>query len=385
MAWTLAPLRSRATYPGMPCTAAASTFIERTSYTLFFLPLAPLLLALAATARRAYRQGRLALTIGLIAAGVAISGGYLAFAGIPAQPQQERATACPQAGKDFEPLHCWTTTTAPAVFEMNAFGRRPSDVASLDAMGKELAAQKRDVFLYEAFILDTRDPAIAEYSNARLFVLQRPNLSVFGNQCLGERKAKLLDVQGHRVGFYRYSVQQSPPVDAFFLQDIAQNGELQFEVLDFLHKTQLPYVAPLNLQAEESAYLDEVAASLQTLNDDLDREQRTNAPPGALAQMHADFERVTANLARNVPARLVLYRDSRLKRFLENYDLILVAEEHAAQGQSEQKIHSSAYQQHRLYYFQEPRVTRLIGYLYLQEPGQTFSDEMLSTVNWAVF
>ena len=76
------------------------------------------------------------------------------------------------------------------------------------------------------------------------------------------------------------------------------------------------------------------------------------------------------------------FRDGRLKRFLENYDLILTAEESAAQGKSSQAIHSSAYEDHRRYYFQEPRVTRLIGYLYLQQPGQAFTDDELSTINW---
>jgi hypothetical protein len=81
----------------------------------------------------------------------------------------------------------------------------------------------------------------------------------------------------------------------------------------------------------------------------------------------------------------VLYRDSRVQRFLRNYDLILTAEESAAQGHSAQAIHSSAYQDHRRYYYQEARVARLIGYLYLQQPGLDFTDDVLSTVNWAVF
>jgi hypothetical protein len=80
-----------------------------------------------------------------------------------------------------------------------------------------------------------------------------------------------------------------------------------------------------------------------------------------------------------------MYRDTRLKRFLQNYDLILAAEQSAAQGQSSQSIHASAYQDHRRYYYQEPRITRLIGYLYLQEPGVPFTDDQLSVVNWAVF
>ena len=100
--------------------------------------------------------------------------------------------------------------------------------------------------------------------------------------------------------------------------------------------------------------------------------------------MRSDYERVKADLA-TAPARLTGYRDQRVARFLDNYELILTAEESAAQGQSAVKIHSSAYEQHRRYYYQEPRVTRLIGYLYLQQPGQDFSDDELSTVNWAVF
>jgi hypothetical protein len=124
---------------------------------------------------------------------------------------------------------------------------------------------------------------------------------------------------------------------------------------------------------------------MTTLNQDLDRETQSPSPPGALATMRQDFQRITADLASATPPRLVLYRDSRVQRFLQNYDLILTAEESAAQGQSAQAIHSTAYQDHRRYYYQEARVARLIGYLYLQQPGQDFTDDVLSTVNWAVF
>ncbi len=275
------------------------------------------------------------------------------------------------------------STASPTVYELNGYGERPADAAALEGLGRELAAQKKDAFLYEAFVLDTRDPAVVDYSNGRIFILQRPEFS--GSVCLEERRARIQAIQRHRVGFYRYSAQQSPPVDAFFLQDIAPDGEQQFEVLDYLHNRQLPYVKPDDLRPAELAYLDRVAEALKTLNDDLDTEQRTAAPPVALVTMRRDFERVTVDLAANVPQRLVAYRDSRLKRFLQNYDLILVAEESAALGQGAQQIHSAAFEQHRRFYFQEPRITRLIGYLYLQEPGQPFSDDDLSTVNWAVF
>ena len=100
--------------------------------------------------------------------------------------------------------------------------------------------------------------------------------------------------------------------------------------------------------------------------------------------MRADFQRITVELAA-APHRLMVFRDTRLKRFLENYDLILTAEESAARGQSGQAIHSSAYEDHRRFFYQEARVARLIGYLYLQQPNVPFTDDELSTVNWAVF
>ena len=203
--------------------------------------------------------------------------------------------------------------------------------------------------------------------------------------CLAEHQAKLREVQSHRVGFYRYSAQQSPPVNAFFLQDPPRSGDVGYEVIDFLHgQAMLAYVRPADLQPAESAYLDRVASSMATLNLDLDREAQSPSPPGALATMRQDFQRVTADLAA-APPRLTTYRDTRVKRYLENYDLILTAEESAAQGQSSQAIHSSAYEDHRRYYYQEPRVARLIGYLFIQEPGIAFTDDQLSTVNWAVF
>jgi hypothetical protein len=253
-------------------------------------------------------------------------------------------------------------------------------------MAKTLAATKQDAALYEAFVLDTTDASVANYSNARLFILQDPGLTDFADLCLSERQAKLREVQTHRVGFYRYSAQQSPPVDAFFLQDTASGGEVGYEVIDFLHgQVTLPYVRPSDLQPAESAYLDRVTRSMTTLNQDLDRETQSPPPPGALTTMRQDFQRIAADLASATPPRLVLYRDSRVQRFLQNYDLILTAEESAAQGQSAQAIHSTAYQDHRRYYYQEARVARLIGYLYLQQPGQDFTDDVLSTVNWAVF
>lgn len=383
VAWLVAPLRTAGEFPGMPCTAGAATVIARFSYLVFFVPAAAILVGLTLLARRAWRRG--GRLLGLAAGGLALAAAaiYLAFGALNVQPSGERAVACPPGSALFTPLHCWKQTSPVSIVEMNAYGRRPLGLAAAESLGRALAATKQDVFLDEAFVLDSRDPAIAAYSNGRLFVLQRPDLSVFGSQCLAERQAQARLIASHRVAFYRYSAQRTPPVDALFLPDGAAGGEQQYEVFDFRNGMVLPYVAPGDLQAAESTYLDHVAVSLKVLNDDLDREQVRGAPPSALQTMRTDFQRITRDLV-GAPQRLVIYRDSRLRRFLENYQLILVAEENAG-TQSSGQIHSAAYEQHRQYYFQEPRITRLIGYLYLQEPGQSFTDDQLSTVNWAVF
>ena len=388
IAWLITPLRAGAAYPGMPCTAQADTVFGLASYTILFIPTAAILLLLS---RRlipaAARRGLRAWVAGLSVFGLGVAIAFLAFAGVSADRRplraSEQAINCPALGGGLQALHCWRSGST---IEMNVSGQRPLDVAGVQSMAKTLAASKQDAALYEAFVLDTTDASVANYSNARLFILQDPGLTDFADLCLGERQAKLREVQTHRVGFYRYSAQQSPPVDAFFLQDAASGGEVGYEVIDFLHgQITLPYVRPSDLQPSESAYLDRVTRSMATLNQDLDREAQQPSPPGALATMRRDFQRITADLASATPPRLVLYRDSRVQRFLQNYDLILTAEESAAQGHSGQAIHSSAYQDHRRYYYQEARVARLIGYLYLQQAGQGFTDDVLSTVNWAVF
>ena len=384
VAWLVAPLRAGNEYPGMPCTAGAASLIERFSYLLFFVPTAIVLLLLTLLARRAWRRGVRLLAVSLAALALVAAGLYLAFGALSVQPSDEAAVACPAATSALTPLRCWQKRSSPEVVEMNAYGQRPLDAAAAESLGRALAATRQDVYLDEAFVLDSGDPAIADYSNGQLFVLQRPEHSVFGSQCLPERQAHARLIESHRVAFYRYSAQQTPPVDALFLPDTAANGERQYEVFDFRNSIVLPYVAPADLQPAEASYLVRVAASLKVLNDDLDRQLVRGAPPSTLQTMRADFQRITKDLAAGTPPRLTLYRDSRLKRFLENYDLILVAEENAG-SQSAGQIHTSAYEQHRAYYYEEPRVTRLIGYLYLQEPGKTFTDDQLSTVNWAVF
>ena len=387
IAWLIAPLRAGGTYPGMPCTAQADTVFSLASYTVLFIPTAAVLLWLS---RRlipaALRRGLLAWAAGLIAVAVGIAIVFLAFAGVSADRRPfrttEQAVNCPGMGAGLQAVHCWKDEST---LEMNAYGQRPLDLEAVQAMARALRATKQDAALYEAFILDTTDWSIVDYSNARLFVLQRPGLTDFADLCLSERQAKLREVQSHRVGFYRYSTRQSPPVDAFFLQDTAKNGELGYEVIDFLHgQATFPYVRPDDVQPDESAYLDRVTAGLATLNQDLDRATQSPSPPGALAAMRTDFQRITVDLS-SAPKRLMVYRDTRVKRFLENYDLILTAEESAARGQSGQAIHASAFEDHRRFYYQEARVTRLIGYLYLQQPNVPFTDEELSTVNWAVF
>ena len=372
----------------MPCTAQADTVFGLASYTILIIPTAALLLLFS---RRlipaAVRRGLRAWAAGLSILGLGIAIVYLAFGGVSAdrRPLQasEQSIGCPLLGAGLRALHCWRSGST---IEMNAYAPRPLDVAGVQSMASALQATKQDATLYEAFVLDTADTSVANYSNARLFILQRPGLTDFGDLCLAEHQAKAREVQAHRVGFYRFSAQQSPPVDAFFLQDTASGGELGYEVIDFLHgRLTLPYVRPSDLQPTESDYLDRVARSMATLNLDLDRETQSPSPPGALAAMRQDFQRITADLPIATPFRLIPYRDGRVQRFLQNYDLILTAEESAAQGQSGQAIHSTAYQEHRRYYYQEARVARLIGYLYLQQPGQVITDDELSTVNWAVF
>jgi hypothetical protein len=380
-AWLWAPLRARADYPGMPCTGGVSTAFMWASYTVIFVPVAVILLALARWIRRALERDRRLPAAILALTGVALAVLYLLFGGLTV-PSQEQAMPCPALGSELQALHCWRSGSS---IEINAAGRRPTDLSALQAMALTLAGHKQDAVLYEAFVYDTRDPAVVDYSNGRLFLLRQPDLTAFGDLCLGERRAHASEVAAHRIAFYRYSVRQRPPVDAFFLQD-SPGTQPGYEVIDFRQGGEaLPYVRPSDLQPAESAYLDRVVAGVTTLNADLDAETRTQAPASALTRMRQDFEAIATGLAGGTPPRLVAYRDSRLKRFLENYDLILAAEENAAKGQTGQAIHSTAYEQHREFYFQEPRVTRLIGYLYLQLPGRTFSDDELSTVNWAVF
>lgn len=389
IAWLWAPLRAGAAYPGMPCTAQADTVFSLASYTLLFVPTAGILLLFS---RRlipaALRRGLRAWAAGLTALAIAIAIVFVAFAGVSADRRpfrpSEQAISCPHLGAGLQALHCWRDGST---LEMNAYGQRPLTASAMQSMARALQSTRQDATLYEAFVLDTTDQRVASYSNARLFILQDPGLTDFADLCLAEHQAKVREVQSHRVGFYRYSVRQSPPVDAFFLQDTGNGGELGYEVLDFLHgAAALPYVRPNDLQPDESAYLDRITISMATLNQDLDRETRSPSPPGALSTMRQDFQRIAADLLTGTPPkRLELYRDTRVTRFLGNYDLILTAEESAAQGQSAQAIHSSAYEDHRHYYYQESRVTRLIGYLYLQVPNLPFTDAQLSTVNWAVF
>lgn len=384
--WLIAPLRAGAAYPGMPCTSQADTVFSLASYTVLFIPTAAVLVLLTRLVQRALRRNLRAWAAGLTALALGIAVVFVAYAGVSADRRpfrsSEQAIACPALGAGLQPLHCWQDGNT---IEMNAYGQRPLNGTALQSMAQALSSVKRDAALYEAFVLDTSEPQVADYSNARLFVLTNPTLTDFADLCLGEHQARLQQVQSHRVAFYRYSEQQSPPVNAFFLQDTGKDGELGYEVVDFLHgDAVLPYVRPADLQPAESAYLDKVSSSMATLNRDLDIETQTPSPPGALVTMRRDFERITADLV-SAPQRLVLYRDTRVQRFLQNYELILTAEESAAQGQSGQSIHSTAYEDHRRFYYQEPRVARLIGYLYLQEPGIAFSDDQLSTVNWAVF
>jgi hypothetical protein len=232
--------------------------------------------------------------VGLSAVALGVSLAYLIFGGISVR-DDEQAIACPAAGPGFGPLHCWRSGST---LEMNAYGQRPLDLAAVNSLARSLAATKQDAALYEAIVLDTTDSTVASYSNARLFVLQRADLTGWGDRCLSEHRAKQQEVQSHRIGFYRFSAQQSPAVNAFFLQDTGKNGESGYEVVDLLHAARtMPYVRPDDLQAAESAYLDRAAADLGRLNQDLDRETQTPSPAGSLTTMRQDYERIKADRA----------------------------------------------------------------------------------------
>jgi hypothetical protein len=381
VAWIWALIRAGRDYPGLPCTAQVSANFAWLSYTVLFIPLAAGLLLLARWIRRARTAHRTLWAALFASAGILAVATYFVLGGLTVRPQ-DQPMACPAGTASEQPVHCWRSGTT---IEMNAIGQRPSSLAQLDALGQSLRAHRQDAVLYEAFVYDTNDPVVVGYPNAELFLLNRTDLTALGDLCLSERQAHARTVDAHRVGFYRYSRQQTPPVDAFFLRDAGRANDTGYEVLDYRHGDEtLPFVRPADLLPTESAYLDRVAAGLTILNDDLDREQQSNAPPSALTTMRKDWVTIAEGLA-DAPERLTKYRDSRLERFLQNYELILVAEESAAEGQSGQAIHTTAYEDHRRYYYQEPRVTRLIGYLYIQRYPEQFTDDELSAVNWAVF
>jgi hypothetical protein len=386
------PLRARADYPGMPCSAGLAGLLQDASYAVVFVPLGIVLVLLGVAWRQARATSRRRIALGLAASAALVAIAYLAWGNVLWLPAQaEHPVTCPSLSGRYQPIRCWSTDPPNSVFEMNATGQRPQSAAALVQLAQSLAAHRSDAYyLYQAFVLNTTDANVTSYPSGGLFVLSRADQSPFGSGCLQEAQLKDAEFQSHRVGFYRYSAQQSPPVDAFFLQDAGPNGEAGYEVIDFRHGGEaLAYVRPDDLQPGESQYLDRASAGLAGLNADLDRETQSSAPAGALATMRQDFGRITADLAINVPPRLKAYQQGRLRRFLENYDLILAAEESTARGQTGQAIHTAAYEQHRTFYYQELRVTRLIGYLYIQEYGQpaarTFTDDELSSVNWAVF
>ncbi len=158
IAWLIAPFKANAEFPGLPCTAGAASLLERFSYLLFFLPTAVILLVLTALGRRALRRGVRLWSLAFAGLAVVAAVLYLAFGALSAQPSGEHAVACPPAAVGFTPLHCWKRSS-PDVFEMNAFGRRPLDQAGAEALGRALAATRQDVFLDEAFVLDSRDEA----------------------------------------------------------------------------------------------------------------------------------------------------------------------------------------------------------------------------------
>ena len=181
LAWIIAPIRARSDYPGLTCTADAASFYEQLSYLALFLPTAVLLFFVTRLLRRlwVHRRWRLAL----IGIAVVVSVLFLGIGGVLAAPNDEQSAACPAATSSFRPIRCWKGAD---LFEMNAIARRPSSVQALAQLASSLASVKPDVSTYEAFLLDTDSPSIANYSNGRLFVLQ--HLGIFGSGCTAHRR-----------------------------------------------------------------------------------------------------------------------------------------------------------------------------------------------------
>jgi hypothetical protein len=386
-AQALAPLAAQGQFSDLSCVRTAATFLFRLSYGAVGIPVAVALALLVAAAaffwqRRRVRPAALALLMaGLLAAGYLLGVGRWPLLDTPA-----RVSCAGMEGTTYRAVGCWENAST---YEMNVVPSQPfPSEAELAAVGRDLRRHRRDKYLFEAFVFPHDAPPFHR-SNAEWFVLAREQLSLFGNVCRQEREAAAAGVAAARLAFYRFSDQQRPPVDAFF---VPGGGPAQFLVSDYTHDLVLDFRAPASMSSEERAYIDRVRAATGRLNADLDEE--TGASPArraeAVARMRADWTAQGTALEAGIPARMVPFAGSRVRRFFANYELLILSEEQTLQlptspSPATTRIHSRAFQEHRTYFFQEPQAVEPIAYLYLNRYPETFSDDVLSVVSWGMF
>jgi hypothetical protein len=386
-----APLAARAQFADLPCLGAAATFLFRLTYGAAGLVVAFALALLVAAVPWARARAR---PRGAVAAGISallLAAGYLWGIGQWSLLDTPRPVSCDGVqGTAYHALRCWESQR---VFEMNVVPTKtpPLTTEDLQAVGQDLRRHQRDKNLFEAFVFPKDSPA-ARRSNAELFVLARPALSLFGEVCHGERAAAQLAALHDRLAFYRFSQQQRPPVDAYFVPVIGSFPDHpQFVAFDYTHSLTLDFRRPRDLRPEEQQYLERVATATAQLNADLDAE--IAAPlmrrAAAVARMRADHESQAAALETGVPERLRPFAGTRVRRFFDNYELMLLSEEQAVQPRGsaspESRIHAGAFEEHRVYFYQEPRVVEPIAFLYLNAYPAVFSDDLLGLVSWAIF
>ncbi len=385
----LAPVAAGLQFPDLPCVRGAATFLYRLTYGAAGIPAAIALAGLVAAMLwfRARRRGGWAVGAAALATLVAAVYGI----GIARWSLLDTPTpvSCARMGAaTYRPVGCWES---PSTFEMNVVPTRAADTfAALAALGEDLRSHRQDKFLFEAFVF-AGDVPIAHRSNAELFVLARPQLSLFGSVCQQERQSAFQQAAALRIAFYRFSVQQRPSVDAFFLpRGGSPTARDQVLAIDYAHQVTLDFRAPADLKLEERGYIERVRRATGLLNADLDADigEAPVRRPAAVAKLRADLDEQASALERDVPARLVPFASSRVRRFFANYELMVSSEEAAlspASGSPPSRIHTRAFQQQRTFFFQEPRVVEPIAYLYLNRYPQTFEDDVLSVVSWAIF
>jgi hypothetical protein len=384
-----APLTARAQFADLPCLSAAATFLFRLTYGAAGLVVAFALALLVAAVPWARARGRLraavaaGITAGLLAASYLVGIGQWSLLDTP------RRVSCDGVqGTTYHALRCWESQR---VFEMNVVpAKTPLTPEDLQALGRDLRQHQQDKNLFEAFVFP-KDSAAARRSNAELFVLARPSLSLFGEVCRAERAAAQLAALQDRLAFYRFSQQQRPPVDAYFVPVTGTFPDHpQFLAFDYAHNLALDFRRPSDLRPAEQQYMERVATATALLNADLDAE--IAAPllrrAAAVAKMRADHESQAAVLE-DAPERLRPFARTRVRRFFDNYELLLLSEEQAVQpsgsASPESRIHAGAFEEHRVYFFQEPRVAEPIAFLYLNAYPAAFPDDVLGVVSWAIF